>query len=116
MTPIYLDELEEKRDMARVRNVAYQQRVARYYNSHVRERKLQLGDLVLRRVSPNTKDKAVRSLGGQVGRILSGGQASWARSISPCPTTRRRVAQTMQRSVFEDILPLRDFSFLLKLE
>ncbi|KAK0586754.1 hypothetical protein LWI29_011713 [Acer saccharum] len=57
-----LDELEEIRDTAQVRNSAYQQRATRYYNSHVRERRFQLGDLVLRRVSPNTKDKSVGSL------------------------------------------------------
>ncbi|KAK0603822.1 hypothetical protein LWI29_009058 [Acer saccharum] len=57
-----LDELEEIRDAAQVRNSAYQQRAARYYNSHVRERRFQLGDLVLRRVSPNTKDKLAGSL------------------------------------------------------
>ncbi|KAK0586051.1 hypothetical protein LWI29_000155 [Acer saccharum] len=57
-----LDELEEVKDRAQVRNAAYQQRAARYYNSHVRVRRFQIGDLVLRRVSPNTKDKSVRSL------------------------------------------------------
>ncbi|KAK0586525.1 hypothetical protein LWI29_008372 [Acer saccharum] len=57
-----LDELEEVRDAAQVRNSAYRQRAARYYNSHVREQRFQLGDLVLRRVSPNTKDKSSGSL------------------------------------------------------
>ena len=57
-----LDELEEVRDTARVRNAAYQQRAARYYNSHVRVRKFQQGDLVLRRVSPNTRDQSAGSL------------------------------------------------------
>ncbi|KAK1568970.1 hypothetical protein Q3G72_031074 [Acer saccharum] len=37
-------------------------KATRYYNFHVRERRFQLGDLVLRRVSPNTKDKSVGSL------------------------------------------------------
>ncbi|KAK0578128.1 hypothetical protein LWI29_005447 [Acer saccharum] len=57
-----LDELEEVRDAAQVRNAAYQQRATRYYNSHVRVRKFQLGVLVLRRVSPYTKDKLAGSL------------------------------------------------------
>ena len=57
-----LDELEEVRDRAQVRNAAYQQRAAKNYNSHVRVCRFQLGDLVLRRVSPNTKDKAAGSL------------------------------------------------------
>ncbi|KAK0601486.1 hypothetical protein LWI29_024751 [Acer saccharum] len=53
-----LDELEERRERAQIRNTAYQQRVARYYNSHVRERRFMLGDLVLKRVNPGTRDKA----------------------------------------------------------
>ena len=57
-----LDELEERRERAQIRNAAYQQRAAKYYNSHVRERKFALSDLVLKRVSPRTRDKAVRSL------------------------------------------------------
>ena len=57
-----LDELEERRERAQIRNTAYQQRVARYYNSHVRERRFLPGDLVLQRVNPGTRDKAAVSL------------------------------------------------------
>ncbi|KAK0597534.1 hypothetical protein LWI29_026267 [Acer saccharum] len=57
-----LDELEERRERAQIRNTTYQQRVARYYNSHVRERRFSLGDLVLKRVNPGTRDKAAGSL------------------------------------------------------
>ncbi|KAK0604883.1 hypothetical protein LWI29_020537 [Acer saccharum] len=57
-----LDELEERRESAQIRNTAYQQRVARYYNSHVRERRFSLGDLVLKRVNLGTRDKAAGSL------------------------------------------------------
>ncbi|KAK0593290.1 hypothetical protein LWI29_034321 [Acer saccharum] len=56
-----LDELEERRERAQI-SAAYQQRVARYYNSHVRERRFTLGDLVLKRVNPGTRDKAAGSL------------------------------------------------------
>ncbi|TXG60522.1 hypothetical protein EZV62_015095 [Acer yangbiense] len=57
-----LDELEERRERAQIRNTAYQQRIARYYNSHVRERRFTLGYLVLKRVNPGTRDKAAGSL------------------------------------------------------
>ena len=57
-----LDELEERRERVQIRNAAYQQRAARYYNSYVRERKFALGDLVLKRVNPRTRDKAAGSL------------------------------------------------------
>ncbi|KAL5745277.1 hypothetical protein ACOSP7_026423 [Xanthoceras sorbifolium] len=50
-----LDELESLWDRAQIRNAMYQQRVAWYYNSKVRERRFQLNNLVLRRVSLNTK-------------------------------------------------------------
>ena len=52
-----LDKLKERRERAQIRNAAYQQRAARYYNSHVKVRRFALGDLVLKRVTPGTKDK-----------------------------------------------------------
>ncbi|KAK0579512.1 hypothetical protein LWI29_027288 [Acer saccharum] len=57
-----LDELEERRECAQIINTAYQQKVARYYNSHVRERRFTLGDLVLKRVNPGTRDEVAGSL------------------------------------------------------
>ncbi|KAK0596160.1 hypothetical protein LWI29_013303 [Acer saccharum] len=57
-----LDELEERREHTQIRNAAYQQRAARYYNSHMRERRFALGNLVLKRVASGTKDKAAGSL------------------------------------------------------
>ncbi|GAV87568.1 hypothetical protein CFOL_v3_30994 [Cephalotus follicularis] len=43
-----LDLVEELRDKATIRVVAYQQRVSRYYNKRVNPRPLREGDLVLR--------------------------------------------------------------------
>ncbi|GAV79086.1 hypothetical protein CFOL_v3_22551, partial [Cephalotus follicularis] len=43
-----LDLVEELRDKAAIRVVAYQQRVSRYYNKRVSPRPLRQGDLVLR--------------------------------------------------------------------
>lgn len=51
----FLDMIEETRTKAQLRLAAYQQRVARHYNAKVKARPLQVGDLVLRRVMPNTK-------------------------------------------------------------
>ena len=45
-----LDLLEEKREVAYVRAEAYKQRAAQYYNSRVRARSFQKGDLVLRKI------------------------------------------------------------------
>ncbi|XP_057951069.1 uncharacterized protein LOC131145910 [Malania oleifera] len=44
-----IDLLEERQDQASLKVAAYQQRVAKYYNNHVRVRNFQLGDLVIRK-------------------------------------------------------------------
>lgn len=54
--PAELDLLEEWRDQAAIRAVAYQQRSVRYYNSKVKHRVLCLWDLVLKKVLQNTKE------------------------------------------------------------
>ena len=50
-----LDLLNEVREASQIRLAAYQQRVRRYYNSRVKERRFRAGDMVLKKVS--TKDK-----------------------------------------------------------
>ncbi|XP_017227902.2 uncharacterized protein LOC108203469 [Daucus carota subsp. sativus] len=52
---LHLDMLEETKSGAQLRIASYQQRVARHYNTKVKARPFQVGDLVLRRVMPNTK-------------------------------------------------------------
>ncbi|GKV08871.1 hypothetical protein SLEP1_g20442 [Rubroshorea leprosula] len=44
-----LDLVEEVREMSRMRNMAHQSRVAKFYNKRVRARQFQVGDLVLRK-------------------------------------------------------------------
>ncbi|GKV37609.1 hypothetical protein SLEP1_g45619 [Rubroshorea leprosula] len=44
-----LDFVEEVREMSRIRNMAHQSRVAKFYNKRVRARQFQVGDLVLRK-------------------------------------------------------------------
>ncbi|KAL5570454.1 hypothetical protein UlMin_027029 [Ulmus minor] len=55
--------LEEKREISQVRAAALQQTIARYYNSKVKLRRFVKGDLVLRKVFLNTKEKGVGVLG-----------------------------------------------------
>ncbi|KAL5546721.1 hypothetical protein UlMin_006408 [Ulmus minor] len=57
------DLLEEKREISQVRAAALQQTIARYYNSKVKLRRFVKGDLVLRKVFLNTKEKEVGILG-----------------------------------------------------
>ncbi|XP_074328327.1 uncharacterized protein LOC141666232 [Apium graveolens] len=49
------DILEEIRESSQLKLAAYQQRAARYYNRKVKGQLLKVGDLVLRKVMPNTK-------------------------------------------------------------
>ena len=58
-----LDLLEEKCDLAAFRTTSYKRRSERYFNSKVKEKRFKEGDLVLRKVLPNTKDVNVRALG-----------------------------------------------------
>lgn len=51
---LYLDMIEGTRPRARLR-LTYQQRVAIHYNTKVRARPLQVGDLVLQCTIPNMK-------------------------------------------------------------
>ena len=51
-----LDLLEEKRDLVALRTVSYKRWYERYFNSKVKERRFKEGDLVLRKVLPNTKE------------------------------------------------------------
>ncbi|GKV10023.1 hypothetical protein SLEP1_g21448 [Rubroshorea leprosula] len=44
-----LDFVEEIREISRIRNMAHQNRVAKFYNKRVRARQFQVGDLVLRK-------------------------------------------------------------------
>ena len=51
-----LDSLDKIRDQASQRMTKYQQKIAEYYNRRVKLRRFNVGDLVLRKVTPATKD------------------------------------------------------------
>ena len=53
---INLDCLEESRDRASCKMAEYQQKMAEYYDKRVKLKRLNIGDLVLRKVTPATKD------------------------------------------------------------
>ena len=60
---INLDFLDEVRDKAFSRMTIYQQKMAEYFNKRVKLRRLDIGDLVLRKVTTATKDSAQGKLG-----------------------------------------------------
>ena len=58
-----LDLLEETRAQVQLRVTSYQQRLAWFFNSKVKKRRLKVWDLVLRRVMQNTKEVNTGVLG-----------------------------------------------------
>ena len=58
-----LDCLDEVRDQASQRMTKYQQKMAEYYNQRVKLKRFNIGDLVLQKVTPATKDLAQGKLG-----------------------------------------------------
>ena len=57
-----LDLLEENQEMAKIRLVDYQQKLAQRYDKKVKSREFIVGDLVLRGVVGNMKDQSSRNL------------------------------------------------------
>ena len=57
-----LDCIEEVRDGASQKMTKYQQKLAENYNKRANLRRLNIGDLVLRKVMPATKDPTQRKL------------------------------------------------------
>ena len=58
-----LDCLDKVRYPASQRMAKYQQKMAKYYNQRVKLKRFNIGDLVLRKVMPATKDLAQGKLG-----------------------------------------------------
>ena len=58
-----LDLLEEKRNLTALKTASYKWWSERYFNSKVKERRFKEGDLVLRKVLPNTKEVNAEVLG-----------------------------------------------------
>ncbi|CAL2247008.1 unnamed protein product [Prunus armeniaca] len=58
-----LDFIDKLRDQSNMRNVAYKQRIAKYYDSRVKPRAFKLGDWVMRKVSLATKNPTEGTLG-----------------------------------------------------
>ena len=60
---VNLDYLDEVKDKASSRMTEYQWKMAEYYNKRVKLRQLDIGDLVLRKVTMTTKDPTQGKLG-----------------------------------------------------
>ena len=60
---LQLDLVEEVRETAKQRLAQYQNLMAKHYNSNVRHKDFQVGDLVLRKVMGATRDPSQGKLG-----------------------------------------------------
>jgi len=58
-----MDFIDERRDQAMIRVQNYQQADARYYNSNIKIRRFEVGELVLRKVFCNMRELNARKLG-----------------------------------------------------
>ena len=58
-----LDGMDEVRDNASSKMTKYKKKMAKYYNKRVKLRRLDIGDLVLRKTTPATKDPTQGKLG-----------------------------------------------------
>ncbi|KAI9200172.1 hypothetical protein LWI28_003704 [Acer negundo] len=58
-----LDEIEERRDQARIRTAHHQSKIAKYYNAKARTKRFDSGDLVLKKVIPSTRKPSSGRLG-----------------------------------------------------
>ena len=60
---VNLDYLDKSRDEASHKMAKYQQKMAKYYNKRMKFRRLNIGDLILHKVTPTTKDSTQGKLG-----------------------------------------------------
>ena len=67
---VNLDCLDESRDGASRKMVEYQQKMSEYYNKRVKRKRLNIGNLVLCKVTPATKDPTQGKLGPNLRRTL----------------------------------------------
>ena len=65
-----LDLLEVKQELAKLEIASYQHRVVHYYNSRVKVKRFQLGDLVLRKSDAKYLRSGCRSSRAKLGRAL----------------------------------------------
>ena len=90
-----MDYLDKVRDKAYSKMMTYQQKMAEYYNKKVKLRRLDIGDLVLRKVSTATKD-CPRKAPPHVGRSLPSRPLLPARQLSPGNPRRTEAPASME--------------------
>ena len=98
---VNLDCLDEVRDEASQKMTRYQQKMVEYYNKRVKLRRLNIGDLVLRRVTLATKDPT--QAWTNLGRSLQGHPLLKTRQLPPGDNGREEVTTAMEHRASEKI-------------
>uniref|UniRef100_A0A2N9J8F1 Uncharacterized protein n=2 Tax=Fagus sylvatica TaxID=28930 RepID=A0A2N9J8F1_FAGSY len=107
-----LDLVDEVRDQAEARTRVYQQRMARYYDRRVKHREFKVGDLVLRKVTSRNKGPNPGKTGTHMGRTIQSRQVPQERHLSPGEVRRGRTTSPLERRTSEEILPVRQHSYV----
>ena len=74
-----------------------------YYNKKVKLRRLNIGDIVLRRIAPTTKDSTQGKLGSNIKRALQCRPILETRKLPPGIDGREKVAMSMEHQAFENV-------------
>ena len=80
---VNLDCLDKVRDKASSRMAEYQRKMAKYYNKRVKLRQLDIGDLILHKVTTATRDPTQGKLGPTLGRTILSRPLLPKRQLSP---------------------------------
>ena len=74
-----------------------------YYNKKVKLRRLNIGDIVLRRIAPTTKDSTQGKLGSNIKRALQCHPILETRKLPPRIDGREKIAMSMEHQAFENV-------------
>ena len=93
---VNLDCLDEVRDKASSRMTEYQQKMVEYYNKRVKLRQLDIGDLILHKVTTATRDPTQGKLGPTLGRTILSRPLLPTRQLSPGNSRRMKAPSSME--------------------
>ena len=93
---VNLDCLDEVRDKASSRMAEYQWKMAKYYNKRVKLRQLDIGDLILHKVTTATRDPTQGKLGPTLGRTILSRPLLPTRQLSPGNSRQTKAPSSME--------------------
>ena len=103
---VNLDCLDEVRDKASSRMAEYQWKMAKYYNKRVKLRQLDIGDLILHKVTTATRDPTQGKLGPTLGRTILSRPLLPKRQLSPGNSRQMKAPSSIKHWALEEIPPV----------